>query len=173
MILKDIPGYDGLYKIDEYGNVISVARTIFRSDGQTRNRKLKKLKPFLNKKGYPTVFPYKNRVKTSQRVHRLVAITFMPNPQNLPQINHKDGNKMNNHVSNLEWCTNLYNMRHSHSVIGRNMAKGQQNRRSRMVIDLQTGIFYETIGEISRAKGISYGAMLWMLNKGSQNFAFC
>lgn len=68
------------------------------------------IKPSLNKKGYPQVC-LQNR--KSYRVHRLVAETFIPNPENLPEVNHIDGNKLNNHIDNLEWCTTKENINHA------------------------------------------------------------
>lgn len=71
------------------------------------------MKPQLHRKGYPVVrLSYKNK-KLSAKIHRMVAIAFIPNQMNLPQVNHLDGNKLNNHVSNLEWTDNLSNMRHA------------------------------------------------------------
>ena len=99
--MKDVCGYEGLYKVDENGNVFSV-----------RNNKL--LKRMMFPSGYEYVHLCNGKGKTKLfRVHRLVAETFIPNPNNLPEVNHKDGDKLNNNVKNLEWCTNLENMRHS------------------------------------------------------------
>lgn len=78
--------------------------------GNIRNIKTKKLKkPYLNEKGYLILSLWKNCKPKSCRVHRLVAEAFLPNPNNLPQVNHKDENKTNNNVENLEWCDNEYN----------------------------------------------------------------
>ena len=73
----------------------------------------------LNPKGYPTVtFSINGKLK-SFAIHTLVAKQFIPNPDNLPQVNHKDGNRANNNVDNLEWCTAQYNTRHSFEVLHR------------------------------------------------------
>ena len=69
-----------------------------------------------NYKGYLRVYLVHNKVRKQQFVHRLVAKAFIPNPNNLPQINHKDGHPENNHSSNLEWCDNTYNQRYSHAI---------------------------------------------------------
>ena len=69
-----------------------------------------------NYKGYLRVYLVYNKVRKQQFVHRLVAKAFVPNPNNLPQINHKDGHPENNHSSNLEWCDNTYNQRYSHAI---------------------------------------------------------
>ena len=105
---RNIEGYEGLYKVSNYGRVLGVKRN-------------KILKPGVDK-GYFVVILYKEGVRKCVRVHRLVAAAFIPNPQNLPQVNHKDEDKKNNFVcvnpngsvnaakSNLEYCTNKYNI---------------------------------------------------------------
>lgn len=71
------------------------------------------LKPFSNNKGYLLVHLTINGKRSNQLIHRLVAKAFIPNPDNLPQVNHIDGNKSNNRVNNLEWCTDSYNQNHA------------------------------------------------------------
>lgn len=66
--------------------------------------------------GYPQHTLYFNGTRHYRKKHRLVAITFIPNPNNLPQINHIDGNKHNNHISNLEWCDQYHNMQHANRI---------------------------------------------------------
>lgn len=86
-----------------------------------------------NKKGYPTVYLTINGKGISKVVHRLVAQTFIPNPNNLPQVNHINGNKENNSVENLEWCTNEYNMRHSWELGLRKPLKGNEIGTSKLL----------------------------------------
>lgn len=101
----DIDDYKGLYQVSNFGNV---RRLMFINNKCIKN-KIKSLK--INNTGkYSYVFLSKNGLVRAYSVHRLVAKAFIPNPNNLPQINHKDENKHNNCVDNLEWCTNLYNM---------------------------------------------------------------
>lgn len=100
-VWKDIPGYEGLYQVSNTGEVKSLN---YRGSGET-----KLLKQSTNKKGYKRVVLCKNRKKKNHCVHRLVAIAFIPNPDNLPIVNHIDECKSNNMVSNLEWCTLVYN----------------------------------------------------------------
>lgn len=102
----DIQGYEGLYEIDECGNVYSVCQT-------TSRRKCIR-KPFLNNSGYLRVNLYDKRGKSSKYyIHRLVAQAFIPNPYNYKIVNHIDGNKLNNCVDNLEWCTQSENKKHA------------------------------------------------------------
>ena len=72
----------------------------------------KEITPFIKSNGYLQVKISINGIKQHKYIHRLVAEAFIPNPDNLPEVNHKDGNKQNNNVSNLEWCTKLTNMRY-------------------------------------------------------------
>lgn len=82
--------------------------------GEIRNKYGKVLKVSKTNSGYLQTTLYAEKVKTKHRlVHRIVAITYLSNPENLPQVNHKDGNKLNNHVNNLEWCSPQQNTRHS------------------------------------------------------------
>lgn len=100
-IWKDIPGYEGKYEVSNLGNV--------RSLNYNHTGEIKLLKQGTNKKGYKLVNLCKNGKQKCYLIHRLVAMTFIPNPNNLPIINHKDENKVNNNVNNLEWCTYEYN----------------------------------------------------------------
>ena len=95
-VFLDIPNYEGLYQVSNFGNVKNI-----------RTGKL--LKPFKNTYGYLYLNLSKNGTKRKVRVHRLVAQSFIPNPQNLPQVNHKDEIRTNNSVDNLEWCDAQYN----------------------------------------------------------------
>ena len=92
-----LPGHQG-YFVTEDGKVFS-----------NKVGGLKELKLTTNSKGYPRAQFLVNGKVQPQVVHRLVALMYIPNPDNLPQVNHKDEDKTNNHVSNLEWCTNHYN----------------------------------------------------------------
>ena len=107
-IWKDIPNYDGLYQVSNLGVVKSL--TYCNQYGRIKKEKL--LKQNIIKSGY-CVVSITNKKRKTMPIHRLVAQTFITNPNNLPQVNHKDGNKQNNRVDNLEWCTNEYNMQHA------------------------------------------------------------
>lgn len=103
---KDIEGYEGLYKVSSKGKVMSTSR----------------IKPIILKtnpqNGYDLVYLTKRYVRNSQYLHRVVAKAFIPNPENKPQVNHKDGNKRNNKASNLEWMTISENITHAYQVLG-------------------------------------------------------
>lgn len=101
-VWKDIPGYEGLYQASTFGRIYSYPRK--GNFGRSHF-----LTPHPDKGGYMRVLLSKNKKSKSLLVHRLVAKTFIPNPNNYPEINHKDENIKNNEVSNLEWCTPKYN----------------------------------------------------------------
>ena len=108
-IWKDIVGYEGLYQVSNKGNVKRIEHEDFKCRQGYRVFKERMLKPFKNFRGYMKVGLHKGNKKKDVFVHRLVAEAFIENPCNYPQVNHKDEDKTNNCVANLEWCTNLYN----------------------------------------------------------------
>ena len=115
---KDIPGYEGWYQVSNLGNVRSVDRMIEQWSRYghtiTRNLKGKMITSTDNGNGYKIVGLKKNQVVDSRYVHRLVAEAFIPNPDGKLEINHKDFNKANNSVDNLEWVTRVENVNYSH-----------------------------------------------------------
>lgn len=92
-IWKDIPEYEGLYQVNQWGDIYSLYTH-------------KKLKWSLHKDGYKQYNLHKNKKSYIMTAHRSVALAFIPNPDNLPLVNHKDENKLNCYVGNLEWCGN-------------------------------------------------------------------
>ena len=105
----DIKNFEGIYQVSNLGRVRSLARWIKCKDGKTIYRKGRILKP-QPASGYRQVILSVNGEKKWFSVHRLVAETFIPNPDNLPEVNHKNEDKYDNRVENLEWCSHSYNM---------------------------------------------------------------
>lgn len=109
---KDIEGYEGLYKISNSGDVLSVKRYKNNHNAlQLVNEKLKTT--HISNSGYYYVILWKDNKSYMVSIHRLVAKHFIPNPENKPQVNHIDGDKSNNCVNNLEWVTCVENMEHA------------------------------------------------------------
>ena len=101
-IWKEVVGYEGLYEISNFGRVKSLN---YKHTGKEKIINFGK-----NPKGYYKVALFNDSIRKDTLVHRMVAEAFIPNPDNLPHVNHKDENKTNNRVDNLEWCTNQYNI---------------------------------------------------------------
>lgn len=113
-IWKDVAGYEGIYRINNKGVVMSHDKIARCKCNGKRVIKAHNLTPRLDSRNrYYLVDLCKDGVKTTHILHRLIAKTFLDNPYNLPQVNHIDGNKHNNDVTNLEWCTPSYNMKHA------------------------------------------------------------
>ena len=115
---RDIKKYKGLYQVSNLGNVRSLDKVIIQKNKfgkiQKHIYKGKQLKKQLQKGGYEYVNLYKNNKMTKELVHRLVAITFLENKNGNYYINHKDNNKTNNAIDNLEWCTQSYNIKYAY-----------------------------------------------------------
>tara|TARA_R110000823_G_scaffold243158_1_gene367453 strand:+ start:41 stop:523 length:483 start_codon:yes stop_codon:yes gene_type:complete len=97
------------YIIYENGDVFSKNRTIMKSDGSKHFYKSKKMSPWKGGDGYFRISVQVNKKQKHFFVHRLIAIAYIPNPTNLPFINHIDCNRVNNNIDNLEWCSNMHN----------------------------------------------------------------
>lgn len=108
-IWRDIEGYDGRYAVSTWGRVKGVHGI---------------MKPYENHKGYLKIGLFKDGKNNKHRVSRLVAKAFIPNPYNLPEVNHIDGNKQNNSFTNLEWVSGEQNR--AHEMLMRNLLNGQQ-----------------------------------------------
>lgn len=112
-------------------------------NGQVRNKLSKKIKKFTdNGHGYLRANFLMNHEQSTVYLHRIIAETFIDNPNNLPEINHKDGDKYNNEISNLEWCTSSFNQMHRHYVL--------RHGNCKCVQCVETSIVYESTMEAER-----------------------
>lgn len=132
-IWKDIPGYEGRYRISDQGRVYSTLRGT--------------LKPYKTRDGYLIATLTRGGHRFRIGVHRLVASAFIPNPEGKPQINHIDGNKENNSPGNLEWVTCSENNLHRRRVLN-----GGGGRAPKAVMCLNTGKTYRSLTEAAKAK---------------------
>ena len=146
-IWKDIQGYEGKYMVSNWGRVKSLN---YRNTGKEGI-----LKGVANGNGYLEVILFKEGKGKHYRINRLVAQAFLPNPDNLPEVNHKDENKQNNCVENLEYCSKLYNINYGTG------SKRSAEKRSKPLfgINIVSGLILEfpSIAEASRQTGINLG----------------
>ena len=126
-IWRDIDGYEGKWQASNNGNIRSLDHVV-RFGNNQRIAKGQVLKFNKHRSGYLLVHVGKKRT-----VHRIIATVFIPNPNNLPEVNHIDGNKTNNFVNNLEWCSRKENVKHDIRLSGKHKRKQRHNK----VTDLQ------------------------------------
>ena len=162
-IWKDIPGTDGQYQISNLGNARS---TFYHTCKWKRNYRIKLLKQKPNPYGYLHVSILLNKKRVSKFIHRMVAMLFVPNPKNKPEVNHLDGNKKNNAASNLKWVTSSENVKHAFATgLNRSWAKGikgTEHPASKNVAQ------YDLEGNVVGLWGSVYDAGLyWNLNPKS------
>lgn len=121
-IWKDIEGYEGLYQVSNLGRIKSLGNG---GKGRYYGR-IVIMSQCTDKDGYKVLGLTKNGIRKNFRVHRLIADAFIPNPDNLPEVNHKDEDKTNNRIDNLEWCDTKYNV--NYGTRSQRMGKAQLNR---------------------------------------------
>lgn len=155
-IWKNIKGYEGLYEISSFGSVRSLC------SGKWGKEMIRKLVP--DKDGYMTVNLKKNGKYHNYKVHRLVGMAFIDNPNNLPMINHKDENRANNTIENLEWCDCKYNNNYNEKPskyfkpINRLNEDGTINKQ------------YKSITEASKENAVDMSCIIYVL-KGKRKHA--
>jgi hypothetical protein len=165
---KDIVGYEGIYKIS--------------NDGEVKNvKKNKLLKCYPNVYGYIVVGLSKEGIFKHYFVHRLVATAFVPNTMSKKEINHINGVKNDNNVSNLEWCTRSENNKHCWDMgLNRSTEKQKESirliakkHRSKTVVDLQTGIFYDSLSDACKTTNCNYkNTQMKILRKKNYRFIY-
>lgn len=155
-IWKNIKDYEGLYEISSYGRVRRLHK-----DKRCAPYKILTLDTL---RGYKKASLYKNGIYKNCQVHRLVAEAFIPNPDNLPQVNHKDENPSNNKVSNLEWCSCKYNVNYGTGT------ERQVAKRSKSVLcyDLKGNYLseYKSTAEAARVLHVSQACIVNCCNGG-------
>lgn len=160
---KDIKGFEGLYQISNLGNIKSLKRYVKNKYGyRVVNEKI--LKNQINSKGYYSVVLRKENKTFTKEIHRLLAIAFIPNINNDKYINHKDGNKLNNSLDNLEWCTCQYNIKEAYRLgLNRytNLINFKNLPKKVLQIDKDNNLIaeYDSIREASRITGICYNSI--------------
>lgn len=135
-IWKDIKGHEGHHQISSFGRVKSIERFVCNSLGNIQLCKGKIFNPNIDRYGYKKIALRINGKRKYYTIHRLVAMAFIPNPENKPQVNHIDEVKLNNNVSNLEWVTAQENTTHNDSHIKR----GKKKRKKVIQKDLKGNV---------------------------------
>lgn len=145
----NVEGYENAYKISNLGRLKSMSWNVIRGNAGNFVKKEKLIKWRLSKMGYVPVLLCYNKKKKGMFLHVIIAKTFIPNPENKPQVNHKNGIRHDNRVENLEWCTMSENHLHSFRELGRvspNKGKsGAQIGRARKVWCDTLGIGFDTL----------------------------
>lgn len=210
-IWKSIEGYEGLYEVSNFGRIKSLPRYVILGNGKMCERLIDEKileQKTTTKFGYKKVSLNKNKKQKTFVIHRLVASAFIPNPENKPQVNHKDGVKTNNNLENLEWVTASENQIHAlklglvvpkrgkdhylynnpkanpqygkKGILSPNYGKrgilsptfgrtGALSIKSKIVIDMQTGIFYESAKEAAKALNYKHSTLKSYLNGRLKN----
>lgn len=154
---KDIQGYEGLYQVSNLGRVRSLDHIVSAiskwGTPQTYLSKGRIRKGVPSSKGYPQVLLSKEGTVTTHPIHRLVAVAFIPNPDNLPEVNHKNEDKSDSRASNLEWCTRDYNAhylnactRHAHKI---------WRKVKQFTVDGKFVVEHSSVSAAAKANGIS------------------
>lgn len=146
-IWKAVVGYEGLYEVSNLGRVKSLPR-----NGTCMSEKILK---YSIDKGYRQVILSKNDKRKSAKIHKLVAMAFLPNENNFPCINHKDENKQNNDVSNLEWCSYAYNNTYN------DRAKKASKKTGKKVLCVELNTIFDSLADAERATKIKAGNICW------------
>ena len=157
---RDIKGYEGLYQVSSLGRVKSLVRKTNNQYGKKERLMTQKL----DKDGYKRVGLNKNGKQIYYGVHRLVAQAFISNPNNYPQINHKDEDKSNNKVDNLEWCDGKYNQNYG------TINKRRTQKLKKKVICITTGEKFDSIIEASEKYNIKNKSDISRVCKGKRNY---
>lgn len=186
-IWKDIKGFEGFYQVSSLGRVKSLDRVIERSNGKLQTLKGKVLKAKTYRNGYKFVALRAVSFGKEIMVHRLVAMSFIPNQNGYPCINHKDENKGNNRVDNLEWCTQKYNCNygnHHEKLVASLKKSGYIKKVYQFTLD---GVFvgeFESVKDATEKTGITnisssiYGRIsragnfLWSFSKKAPNYKY-
>lgn len=177
MAIKDAPGYEGLYLVSSDGDVYSLPKTVRGAWEQHRSgKKLKKGRR--GRRGQPqyefVILTNREGKPKKESVHRLIAKAFIENPNNFPEVNHKDENSLNNRVENLEWCSRQYNVEYSkakaieqYTVDGDKIAEYKSIKYASDI----TGISRTAINNCLTGWSMKAGGYIWRYKEGSEDLS--
>lgn len=174
-IWKDIIGYEGLYQISNLGNVKSLERYYFIGRWKDKTSKVVVKEKLLVISTYAMGYTYvvlANKCVTKKfKIHRLLGIHFMPNPNNYEQINHINAIRNDNRLENLEWCTHSHNMKHKFKL-GNQSNAGGNNAMAKKVINVKTGVVYGSVKEAAASLPMSLAVLYYKLKSDKNNTPF-
>lgn len=161
-IWKDILNYEGLYQVSNLGRVKGLKKLSW--NGYSYITKPERILKSSNSKGYKFVRLYKDKVAKNYTIHRLVATAFIENKNNYKEVNHIDGNKLNNNATNLEWCTKSHNIRHAFKMGLNKRRKGIENEQAKKVIQYDKNMkkikLWGCISDAQRELKIDHSAII-------------
>lgn len=181
-IWKDIPEYEGLYQVSNFGRIKGLKREVPNRSGLMAVKETIKI-PQINRCNRLIIALSKDGIKKTFLISRIVANAFLDNPNKLPQVNHKDENPYNNRVDNLEWCTGLYNTRYGTGIKRRaekqkkpiiqiNKFTKEKIRRFSSLIEAEkiTGVNHKYISAVICKKKQTAGGYIWELENPSDKY---
>lgn len=185
---KDITGYDYLYQISNKGRVKSLAKTWGTGNNTTLSKPDTLMKGSPSGSGYKRVGLTLNGKSRPLLIHRLVAMAFIPNPENKPCVNHKNGIKSDNRLENLEWCTYSENTIHAFKTGLSKATKGDkhhlrkdssksafygksrgESNKAKKVINIDTGKIYDCMKDCAEENNINYKTLIGTLSLNKKN----
>lgn len=158
-IWKDVVGYEGLYKVSNKGRVKSLPRIVRCGHGYALSKE-RVLASVIGKQGYHQYSLHDGSSRKNMRGNRLVAMAFLPNPKNLPCVNHKDENRGNDNVENLEWCTQKYNCNYGTAPMRRRQNDSKIKAVCQYDMDGNFIAKFRSINDAKRAIGASHHATI-------------
>lgn len=162
---RDIPGYEGFYQVSNLGRIKSLVGW----NGHKYISREKILAPTKTSTGYWKVDLSKGKARKSLKLHRAIAMAFIPNPENYPVINHLDGNRLNNEISNLEWCTVKRNCQHAYDT-GLNGNKKLRGQEAEIIRRFENG---ESAKGIAKSLNLSFAPIGRILKDANTEYRPC
>lgn len=161
-IWKPVKGYEGFYEVSNFGRVKSLEREVPNYPSGVRYNSEQFIKPAFDRKGYIRIRLTINAKTKSFRAHRLVAEAFIPNPNNLAQVNHKDENKQNNYVDNLEWMSLIDNIQYSAKRVIQTTLSGEFVKEWQSTMDChRNGFQFSAVCRCCAGKKPQYKGFKW------------